>query len=249
MSQSTAAPRNGANGATSELADWRDHTRVFLQPVAAPSILGLFGFSAATFIVTAYLVGWYGTASSPVLIFPFAVATGGIFQGVAAVWSYRARDGLATAVHGIWAAFWLAWGLVQLLVAVKVIPAPARGAAIPELGYWFFVLAAITGAAAVASLAENASLTAVLLPLAVGAALLGVFFMVGGSFWEHLGGYVTMLSSITAFYAATAMMLAGSFGRTILPVGTRRRAGNVPGARPVYPIEFELGEPGVRHGQ
>jgi succinate-acetate transporter protein len=242
----TAVPTNGA---AAEFAEWRDHTRVFLQPIAAPSILGLFGFSAATFIVTAYLVGWYGTATSPLMIFPFAVAAGGIFQGIAAIWSYRARDGLATAVHGIWAAFWLGWGFLQFMIALHLIPAPARGAAVPELGYWFFMLAAITLAAMFASLAENLSLTMVLLPLWVGSALLGIFYMAGGSFWIHIGGYVTMLSAVTAFYAATAMMLADATGRTILPVGMLRKEANVPGRRPNYPIQFEYGEPGVKHGQ
>ncbi|MGH9491457.1 MAG: hypothetical protein ACRD17_13170, partial [Terriglobales bacterium] len=35
---------------------------VFLQPIAAPSILGIFALSAATFIVGANLAGWFGTA-------------------------------------------------------------------------------------------------------------------------------------------------------------------------------------------
>ena len=56
MSQTRAAIHPG-NGARSELAEWRTHTRVFLQPIAAPSIIGLFGFAVATFIVTAHLVG------------------------------------------------------------------------------------------------------------------------------------------------------------------------------------------------
>src|SRR5437763_10443781 len=113
-----SARTRSTNGQTSELNQWRDHARVFLQPIAAPSILGLFGFSAATFIVTAHLVGWYGTAKSPTLIFPFAAAAGGVAQGAAALWSYKARDGLATAIHGIWAAFWLGYGLLNLLIAV-----------------------------------------------------------------------------------------------------------------------------------
>jgi succinate-acetate transporter protein len=222
---------------------------VFLQPIAAPSILGLFGFAAATFMVTAYLVGWYGTPKSPALIFPFATAAGGIAQGAAALWSYKARDGLATAVHGIWAAFWLAYGLLQLLIAVKAIPAPARGAAIPEVGYWFFVLAAITLAAAVASLGENLAISSVLWPLWVGAGFLGVFYVTGGSVWEKLGGYITMFSSVTAFYAATALMMSSTWGRVVFPLGKYRRSANVVGEQPTYPIQFEYGEPGVKQGQ
>ena len=242
-------PPGTTNGAAGELREWRDHTRVFLQPIAAPSILGLFGFAAATFMVTAYLVGWYGTSTSPLLIFPFATAAGGIAQGAAALWAFKARDGLATAVHGIWAAFWLGYGFVNFMIALKLIPAPAPHAAVPELGYWFFALAAITLIGAIASLGESLALSAVLFPLTAGAALLGVFYLLGGSGWEKVGGYVTMASAFTAFYAASAMMLASAFGRVVLPVGKYRREANVPGGQHTYPIQFALGEPGVKQGQ
>jgi succinate-acetate transporter protein len=241
--------RGTANGLAGELSEWRSHARVFLQPIAAPSILGLFGFSAATFIVTAHLVGWYGKATSPLLIFPFATAAGGIAQGAAALWAYKARDGLATAIHGIWAAFWLGYGFLNFMVALKLIPAPAPHQAVPELGYWFFALAAITLAGMIASLAESLAITSVLAPLWVGVALLGVFYTVGGTGWEKAGGYVTMASAFTAFYAATAMMFASTFGRVLFPLGKYRRAANVPGGTPMYPIQFELGEPGVKQGQ
>lgn len=250
MSTGTQSVRRPlTNGAAAEFNTWRDHTRVFLQPIAAPSILGLFGFSVATFMTTAYLVGWYGNTTSPLLIFPFATAAGGIMQGAAALWAYKARDGLATAVHGIWAAFWLGYGFLNFMIALKLIPAPAAHAAVPVLGYWFYALAAVTAAATFASLGESLGITIVLLPLTVGAALLGVFYTVGGTGWEYAGGYVTMASSFTAFYTATAMMMASAFGRTILPLGKYRREANVPGNQPVYPIEFALGEPGVKHGQ
>jgi succinate-acetate transporter protein len=241
--------RGSGNGLATELNEWRNHARVFLQPIAAPSILGLFGFSAATFIVTAHLVGWYGKATSPLLIFPFATAAGGIAQGAAALWAYKARDGLATAIHGIWAAFWLGYGFLNFMVALKLIPAPVPHHAVPELGYWFFALAAITLAGMIASLAESLAITSVLAPLWVGVALLGVFYTVGGTGWEKAGGYVTMASAFTAFYAATAMMFASTFGRVLFPLGKYRRSANAPGATPMYPIQFELGEPGVKQGQ
>ena len=96
---------------------WRSSTRVFLQPVAAPSVLGLFGFAGATFMVAANLAGWYGTPLSGVYLFPFAAMVGGIAQFAAGLWAYKARDALATAMHGMWGAFWLAYGLLWLLVA------------------------------------------------------------------------------------------------------------------------------------
>ena len=58
-----------------------------------------------------------------------------------------------------------------------------------------------------------------------------------------------MASAFTAFYTATAMMLASTFGRVIFPLGKYRKAANAPGGTPMYPIEFALGEPGVKQGQ
>jgi succinate-acetate transporter protein len=236
-------------GASGELREWRNHARVFLQPIAAPSILGLYGFAVATFMVTAHQVGWYGSATSPLLIFPFATAAGGIAQGAAALWAFRARDGLATAIHGIWGAFWLGYGFLNFMIALKLIPAPAPGAAVPELGYWFYALAAVTLVGMIATLGESLAITSVLAPLWVGVAFLGVFYTVGGTGWEKVGGYVTMASAFTAFYAASAMMLASTFGRVIFPLGEHRRDANVPGGTHMYPIEFALGEPGVKQGQ
>jgi hypothetical protein len=37
---------------------WRARTRVVLSPMAAPSIIGLFGFMGATLMVGAWQAGW-----------------------------------------------------------------------------------------------------------------------------------------------------------------------------------------------
>lgn len=65
--------RNGGSA-----SDLYHDARVFLQPIAAPSILGLFGFAGATFIVAAHAANWYGTTTSPEYLFPFAAMFGGL---------------------------------------------------------------------------------------------------------------------------------------------------------------------------
>jgi hypothetical protein len=67
------------------------------------------------------------------------------------------------------------------LAAVGVLTVPT--AQFVELGYWFLVLAVITGFGAIAALGENPALTSVLATLAAGAALAAVHFLVGGSGW------------------------------------------------------------------
>src|SRR5919202_634475 len=99
-------------------------TRVFLQPIAAPSILGLAGFAGATFIFASNLAGWWGTPHSALTLAPFAAMFGGLAQFLAGMWAYRARDAIATLAHGTWGAFWLAYGIYNILVGTHVIAAP-----------------------------------------------------------------------------------------------------------------------------
>jgi uncharacterized protein len=242
-------PRHGNGSLTPEdLGAWRSQTRIFLQPIAAPSILGLFGFAGATFMVAANLAGWYGTSTSGIYVFPFAAMFGGVAQFVAGVWSYRARDGIATAMHGMWGSFWMAYGILWAFVAAGAFTLPAGE--FPPLGYWFLVLGVITACGAVAAVFENLSLFAVLATLAVGSGLLAVFYLTGISGWKTSGGWVLLASSWLAAYTAFAMMLEGAAGRVVLPLGiVRRRQANVPGSREHIPLQFEYGEPGVRHGQ
>jgi succinate-acetate transporter protein len=243
----TAAPRTNGGSATLDHREWVDHTRVFLQPIAAPSILGLFGFAGATFMVAAHMAGWYGDANSNTYLFPFAATFGGLAQFLAGMWAFRARDGVATAMHGMWGSFWLAFGVLNLLGATGTIVLPTG--VFPELGYWFLVLAVITGFGTIAALGENLGITAVLATLTVGSAFAAVYFLLGGAGWETAAGWVLVASAFIAAYVAGAMMIAGAWGRTILPLGEYRKSANVPGRRPIQTLEYEFGEPGVKHGQ
>jgi succinate-acetate transporter protein len=242
MTQATSQP-------TTDASFWRSHTQISLQPVAAPSILGLFGFAAATFMVAANLAGWYGDNTTPLVLFPFAAIFGGVAQFLAGMWSYRARDGLATAMHGMWGSFWIAYGFYFLLAATHVLPAPSTShTAQVGFGYWFIVLAAITWAGMAAAIVENIGLTLVLATLAAGSTLLAIGWVASISSLVPIGGIVLVASAVIAFYTASAMMLQGTTGRVILPVGKPRRP-DLPGRIPVQPIQYELGEPGVKLGQ
>lgn len=254
MSTVTPQHRTG-NGvvASEDLGAWRAQTRVFLQPIAAPSILGLFGFAAATFMVAANLAGWYGNATTGIYLFPFAATFGGVAQLIAGVWGYRARDGIATAMHGMWGSFWIAYGILWAFTAAGALKLPAGE--FPALGYWFLALAVITACGMVAAAFENLSLFAVLGTLAAGSALIAVFYLTGGEGWKTSGGWVLIASSWLATYTAFAMMLEGAAGRVILPLGNLTKRANVPGRQQLpgrqqhIPLQFEYGEPGVRHGQ
>jgi len=69
------------------------HAQIYLQPIAAPSILGLYGLAGATFMVAANMAHWFGTSATSLYLFPFAAIFGGLAQFLAGMWAFRARDG------------------------------------------------------------------------------------------------------------------------------------------------------------
>jgi uncharacterized protein len=224
-------------------------TRVFLQPIAAPSILGLAGFAGATFIVASNLAGWWGTPKSPLALAPFAAMFGGVAQFMAGMWAYKARDAIATLAHGTWGSFWIAYLILNILVGTHVVTEPTPWYHNPEVGFWFFALAITTGIAAVAAFAESLGLVAVLGTLTVGSALTAGAFIYGSLGWAQAGGWVFVVSAGCAWYMVAAMLFASTFGRTILPTFKYSRAANIPGRKPTQPIELEWAEPGVKMGQ
>jgi succinate-acetate transporter protein len=225
--------------------------RVFLQPIAAPSVLGLAGFSVATMMVATIQAGWWGSITDFAVVAPFAAFFGGLAQFAAGMWSYRARDAVATLAHGTWGAFWLAFGALQMMIATHVIPAPAPGATNLPLGLWFIGLAYITLSAAIASTMESVAIAAVLWTLAAGAGLTAAGLLTGGftSGWTHAGGWLFVISAGLAWYTLTAMVMAAAGGRTVLPLGKYKKDANVPTRKPMRPIELEWAEPGVKQGQ
>ena len=228
---------------------WRSRTRVVLSPMAAPSIIGLFGFMGATLMVGAWQAGWYGSTNTPGIIWPFAIFFGGLAQLVAGFYALRARDTVAVAAHGTWGAFWLGWGVSQALVAGGVTTAIPLGATNPSFAMWFVVLASITLMAALAAMGQNLGVSAVLWTLAAGSALTAAGFWAGSLNVQRAGGVLFVISAGIAWLVASAMMFAGSFGRTIIPLGEYSREGNVPGGIPMRPLQYRGGMPGVKVGQ
>jgi succinate-acetate transporter protein len=231
---------NAAMGLSrNESMDTATPAQIYLQPIAAPSILGLFGFAGATFIVAAHMAHWYGGANTDLYLASFAATFGGLAQFMAGMWAFKARDAVATAMHGMWGAFWIAYGILQYEFVSGVLHRPTG--AFPALGYWFIVLAAVTWMGAWASSAENKVVSTVLAFLAAGSTVGAIAELVGSEGARIIAGYLFIISAIIAWYAASAMMLEGAFHRRVLANG------KVPNHE--TSVVAGMGEPGVIRGQ
>lgn len=215
--------------------------QISLQPIAPPSILGLYGFAGATFMVAAHMAHWFGGAQANMVLWPFAAFFGGLAQFLAGMWSFKARDGLATAMHGMWGAFWMSYGALMLLVSAGKVVIPANGAAFPAFGFWFIALAAITWAGTVAASAESSVLASVLGFLAVGASISAIAELGGVENLRVLAGWIYIISACLAWYTATALMVNAAYGRAVMGLGIKRARSEE--------IQAGIGEPGVLRGQ
>lgn len=215
--------------------------QAYLQPIAPPSALGLYAFAGSTLIVASNLAGWYGDSETALYLFPFAAAFGGVAQFAAGMWSYKARDVVATAMHGMWGSFWIGYGILYLLFATGTIPEPSG--AFPALGMWFVALAWITAMGAIAATAENMALTGVLGFLTAGATAAAIAELLGSSGWTIAAGWLFVISAVLAWYTASALMFEGVRGKPILPIGVAKPKQQEPAVAP------GAGQPGVQKGQ
>jgi succinate-acetate transporter protein len=188
-------------------------------------VLGLYGLFTATVLYGSTLAGWWGGSGTPILIFPFVVMVGGVVQLIAALWAARAADPLGAAVHGVWAAFWLGFGLYQLLATTRRLPVAVQGRGSGfDFGMWFVPLTAITAAAAVAAVASSLGLVAVLTAL-TGASLFAVLAFTSTHRWAlTASGWLFVVAAAGAWYLASALLLESQRGRPVLPTGRRRLA-------------------------
>ncbi len=214
--------------------------RIYLQPIAAPSILGLYGFAGATFMVAAHFAGWYGGGDTIMYLIPFVAIFGGLAQFLAGMWAFKARDGLATAMHGTWGSFWIAFGILNLMVASGKLAAP--GMLSPAIGYWFIVLAAITWMCTLAGFAESIGLGTVAAVLSIGSTLEAIARLTGSGGVHIAAGYALVISAIVAWWVASAMMFEEAYGHPVVGVGKRVRQSNAV-------VTVGVGEPGVIRGQ
>lgn len=179
-------------------------TRTHLASVAPPSILGMYAFAAATFIVAARMAHWYGNAQSAIVLFPLVLIVGGFAQFYGGAKAFHTNDVVALAMHSMWGAFWTAYALLEILYASGRVVRPQG--AFPELGFWFIAMAAITWGITAAS-RENKGVTTVLVLLAIGSTLEAIAELAGMDWLRMLAGYFLIASALVAWYVASALMM------------------------------------------
>jgi succinate-acetate transporter protein len=206
--------------------------RIFLQPMAAPAVLGYFALGSALIIWGSWFAQGWGTEKDASSFFPFLFLFGGVGQLAAALWSYRARAAVTAALNGSWAAFFLGIGLIYLLATTHTITVPARGMEWQSLGQWLIYMSVVTWTTAFAALPRSRMGFLTQATLASGSVIGAVALLTGASGWQQVAGWVFVAAAALAFLVGAALMLDAAYGRG-----------------EAEPVEYALGDPGVKVGQ
>lgn len=227
---------------------------VFLQPIAPPVTLGLWGFFGSTMVISTWILGWWGAPGStdPAYFFLFNGVIGGVVQFLAGIWSFKARDYVASSLLTMWGTFWMSWAVIQTLGATHAIVIPPFTTAQPAFALWFIPLGTFTFIGSVAALSKrhgNIPLWLLLFTVGVGSWLFCVGLWLGNTTWIDVAAWFFIVGACAAWYVGSMTMLRSAWRRVILPIGRFNRASNIPGTIVEYPIEDLASEPGVRQGQ
>lgn len=247
MSALTHQPSSAATDSTDRSSV---NASVFLQPIAAPSVLGFMSAASGFLLFGLWFAG--GGLSGPkdaTVLFPFLLLFSGVGQLSAGIWSLRARDAVGVSLFGVWGGFWIGYGLLWLVDLLGAITLPPFAAGFQPLGQVFIYMAVITWTTAAAALARNPLQC---LSQAVGAAaatLAAIGLLTGSSGVQTVSGWVFVSAAALFYYHAAASMINALFGRVLLPHFSWRSEENQLGAQPTEPIEYDHGEPGVKVGQ
>jgi succinate-acetate transporter protein len=181
--------------------------------IADPGPLGLAGFAATTFVLSAVNAGLVPKAVEPVVL-PLALFYGGLAQLLAGMWEFRKNNTFGATAFGTYGAFWLSFAFYVWQFADKIPAADASTAT----GWFLLVFTIFTGYMAVASLRTSVALVAV-----VGLLFLTFLFLTIGEFSGaagigKFGGWLGLITAVIAWYTSFAIVLNSTFKKTVLPV-------------------------------
>lgn len=185
--------------------------------VAAPAPLGLFGFATGTFAIGYVLSGFTGgNAEAQVATAAVLLVFAGITQLLAGMWAFRKGNTFAATAFGCYGANNTVVAAFFLMGASGVFAKTASTNVV--LSIELFCFGYISLILAGAALRLNPVFVAILATLVPGFCLSALGLIGEPPVIGNIGGYFLILSALLAFYAASALVMNATYGRTVLPL-------------------------------
>lgn len=181
---------------------------------ANPAPLGLVGFGLTTVLLSLVNAGLFGP-SMELVVLPMAVAFGGTVQIIAGILEFQKGNTFGTTAFTSYGAFWWWFGLLVLFQTAGWIPEVSTTAIGAALIMW----GVFTTGMWVGTFRLNWGLWTVFLLLASTFYLLGFGDLLGVDVLVTLGGWVGLVTGLTAMYVSFAEVVNWCFDRDVVPLG------------------------------
>jgi len=184
--------------------------------IADPAPLGLGAFALTTFVLSCVNANIVPQALVGGAL-GLALAYGGIGQFTAGLWEFAKGNTFGATAFCSFGSFWVAfWWLAEKDLA-NLGPEGYK-----VVGIFLLAWAIFTAYMTVAATRVSGAVLAVFVLLTVTFVILAIgWFDKESSSWLKIGGYLGILTALTAWYASFAGVTAFTFKRQVLPVGPR----------------------------
>lgn len=188
-----------------------NNTYTLKDNTANPLPLGLFGFAMTTILLNIHNAGFFPVDS---MIMGMGIFFGGGAQFIAGVMAWKKGNNFASVAFMAYGAFWLT--LVFLWLAPGVL-----GAAKPDatsMGCYLAIWGMFTVIFFLQTLKGHTTGKMLFGSLAILFFLLSASYFTGSTSILNIAGWVGIVCGSLAFYEASAIMINGTYEKTILPL-------------------------------
>ncbi len=210
-----AQPNRSTPMPPKEIAE-REAVRPPQPAIANPGALGLAGFALTTLVLNVVNTGLIKTEALG-MVLPMGVFYGGLAQFMAGMWDIRRGDVFGGTCFSSFGAFWMGFALMLYLQLTGIMAPVPQGGMVVFLIIWGI----FTGYASIASLKVSKGVTAVFVTLTL------LFFLLAAgeysSVWHKIAGWEGLLCAGIAFYCSAAVLINGTWGREVLPLGHAKK--------------------------
>jgi len=196
--------------------------------IADPAPLGLAAFALTTFLLSAANAHWAtGTNSTTLAWLGYGLGYGGLVQLLAGMWEFKNKNVFGATAFSSYGGFWL--GLYFYVKDVVASGIAKNGLAVHhDLGWILLAWFIFNTYMMVISTQVNTAVFAVFATLGLTELILFIAnFTISASDVANgdtsallkIGGYVGIITALTAWYTSMAGVLNGIKGKAVLPVG------------------------------
>ncbi len=180
-----------------------------------PFALGLASFGISALVLSTVLSGIIDPLALPAVL-ALAFALGFFVELIAGILHFQRGETFAGMVFTAYAGFWLSYALLVQFFIAPVVDAGGDAAAIT--GMFLLVWAIFTTYMLLAALKTNLTTIVIFTLLSAVFYLAALGSFTGSAGTSEIAGYVLVLDAAVALYASAALIVNGTWGRTVLPL-------------------------------